>query len=77
MFGTAYALACKCFRICSSWTKLHTKLLFVKQIFLENGYPENFIKKCFKKFIDNTRVVTKTTLTAENKPLFLVLLDLK
>ena len=41
--GTAYILAYKCFRIFSLWTKLYTELLFLKQIFLENGYIENFI----------------------------------
>ena len=49
-FGTVYTLAYKCFRICSSWTKLHTELLFVKQIFIKNGYPESFIDKCFRIF---------------------------
>ena len=42
-FGTVNTLAYRCFRICSSWTKLHTKLLFLKTNFLKNGYPENFI----------------------------------
>ena len=42
-FGTVYKLAFRCFRICSSWTKLHTELVFLKEVFLKNGYPENFI----------------------------------
>ena len=36
-FGTVYILAYRCFRICSNWTKLHTELLFLKQIFLKSG----------------------------------------
>ena len=77
MLGTACTLACKFFQICSNWTKLHTELLFLKQIFSKNGYSENFINKCFKRFVDNTRNVPKTTLTVEKKPLFLVLLNLR
>ena len=45
-------------------------------MFLKNGYPEDFINKCFKKFMDNIHVVKETTLTVEKKPLVLVLLYL-
>ena len=48
-FGTVYKLAYRCLRICSSWTKLHNELVCLKEIFLKNGYPEDFINKCFKK----------------------------
>ena len=61
-FGTVYALAYRCSRICSSWTKVHNELVFLKEIFLKNDYPEDFINKCFKKFIDNIHVVKETTL---------------
>ena len=71
-FGTAYILAYRCLRICSSWTKLYRIILF-KTNFLKNGYPENFINKCFKRLTDNIHVVKKTTLTAEKKPLVLVI----
>ena len=33
-FSTVYTLAYRCFQIFLSWTKLHTELLFLKQIFL-------------------------------------------
>ena len=72
-FGTAYTLAYTCFRIFSSWTKLHNELVCLKETFLKNGYPEDFINKCFKKFMDNIHVVKETTLTVEKKPLVLVL----
>ena len=32
MFGTAYLLAYRCFKICSCWTKLHTELSSLKQL---------------------------------------------
>ena len=75
-FGNAYTLAYRCFQICSSWTKLHNELVCLKETFLKNGYPEDFINKCFKKFMDNIHVAKETTLTVEKKPLVLVLLYL-
>ena len=72
-FGTVYTLAYRYLLICSSWTKLHNKLGSLKEIFLKNGYPEDFINKCFKKFLDNIHVVKETTLTVGKKPLVLVL----
>ena len=36
-------------------------------------YPENFITKCLKRFMDNLHVVKETTLTVEKKPFELVL----
>ena len=55
-----------------SRTELHIQLLFLKQIFLKNGQPENFIKKSFKKNFVNIHVL-ETTLTVEKEPLILVL----
>ena len=75
-FGTVYTLAYRCFRICSSWTKLHNELVCLKETFLKNGYPEDFINKCFKKFMDNVHVVKETTLTVEKNPLVRVLVYL-
>ena len=41
-----------------------------------NGYPENFIDKCFKKFLDNIRLVKEKVAKVEEKRflLFLVLI---
>ena len=72
-FGTVYTLAYRCLRIFSSWTKLHNDLVCLKEIFLKNGYPEDFVNKCLKKLLDNIHVVKETTLTVEEKPLVLVL----
>ena len=71
-----YTLAYRYFRICSSWIKLYNELVCLKETFLKNGYPEDFINKCFKKFMDNIHVVKETTVTVEKKPLVLVLPDL-
>ena len=71
--GTVYTLVYRCFWICSSWSKLHNELFYLKETFLKNGCPEDFINKCFKKFMDNVHVVKETTLTVEKKRLVLVL----
>ena len=42
-FRTVYTLFYRRFRICSSWNKLHTELISLKQVFLKNGLPENFM----------------------------------
>ena len=54
-FGTFKTRAYRCFQICPSWTKLHTELFCLKQMFLKNGYPEHFINRCFKRFMDSVR----------------------
>ena len=42
-------------------------------IFHENGYPENFIDKCFTKFLDNIRLVKEGVPKVERKRLPLAL----
>lgn len=46
--GTLYPIALKYFLICSGWTKLHAELLFLKEVFLKNGYSEHVIKNISK-----------------------------
>ena len=46
---------------------------FMKQIFLKNDCSENFINKCFKRFMDNIHNPKETTLTVEKKSFALVL----
>ena len=60
------------FCICSNWTKFHTELIFLKGIFKKNGYPKNFIDKCFKKFLNNVHLVKKNV-PSRKKRLLLVL----
>ena len=52
---------------------MHNELVCLKETFLRNGYPEDFINKCFKNFLDNIDIVKETTLTIEKKSLILVL----
>ena len=74
--GTVYKLAHRYLRIRSSWITLHKELLSLEEIFLKNGYSEDFINKCFKTFMDSLDLAKETTLTVEKKPLVLVLLYL-
>ena len=42
-FSMTYTLFFRCFSICSNWTNFHNELVFLKDIFLKNGYPILFI----------------------------------
>ena len=42
-------------------------------MFQKNGYPKNFIDKCFKKFLNNIHLVKENVPTVEQKRLLLVL----
>ena len=45
----------------------------MKTIFRKNDYPENFIDKCFKKFLDNIHLVKEKVPAVERKCLLLVM----
>ena len=68
-----YTLVYRCFRISSNWTQFHTELIFLKEIFQKNGYPKNFVDRCFKKFLNNVHLVEENVPTVEKKRLLLVL----
>ena len=68
-----YTLVYRCFCICSNWTQVHTELIFLKGIFQKNGYPKNFIDRCFKKFLNNVHLVKVNVPIVEKKRLLLVL----
>ena len=68
-----YALVYRCFPICSDWTQFHAELTLLKKTFRKNGYPENFIDKSFKKFLDHIHLVKEKVPTVERKPLLLAL----
>ena len=71
--GMIYTLANRCFRICSSWSMFHQQLILLREIFKKNGYPENFIDRCFKLFLDRIHILKEKVPTVEKKPLRLVL----
>ena len=68
-----YTLVYRCFCISSNWTQFYTELTFLNGIFRKNGYPENFIDKCFKNFLNNVHLVKENVPTVEKKHSLLVL----
>ena len=54
--GMIYTLINRCFRICSSWSMFHQQLIFLREIIQKNGYPENFIDRCFKLFLNRIHI---------------------
>ena len=71
-FGMVYTLVSRCFYICSNWTQFHTELTFLKGILQKNDHPENFIDKCFIKFLNNIHLIKENVPTVEKKRLLLV-----
>ena len=59
----------KSFRICSNWSMFHQQLILLSEIFQKNGYPENFIDRCFKLFLNRTHILKEKVPTVEKKPL--------
>ena len=55
------------------WTKFHLGLVKLIDIFKNNGYPKNFVKNCFKMFLDNKYSVREKVIMVPKKTLFLVL----
>ena len=55
-FGKVHTLVYGCFRICSR----------------KNGCPENFIDKCFEKFLNNINLIKENAPIVVNKQLLLV-----
>ena len=68
-----YTLVYRCFRIFPNWIQFHTELTFLKEIFQINGYPENFIDKCFKKFLNNIHLIKENVPTVKKNRLLLAL----
>ena len=67
-----YTLIFRFFLICSKWAQLHTDITFLREIFCKNGYPENFIDKCFENFLNYIHLIKESVPTVEKKRLLLV-----
>ena len=48
-------------------------MTLLREIFQKNGYPENFIDRCFKVFLNRTHILKVKVPTVEKKLLQLVL----
>ena len=50
--GLVYTLLDRYFKICSSYHLFHSEILKLKKILLSNGYPEVFLDRCIRVFLD-------------------------
>ena len=71
--GMIYTLVNRCFEICSNWSMFHQQLILLREIFNKNGYPDNFIDRCFKLFLNRIHILKEKVPTVGKKPLHLVL----
>ena len=71
--GMIYFLVNRCFRICSSWSMFDQQLILLTGILQKNEFPENFIDRCFKLFLNRIHILKEKVSTVEKKPLRLVL----
>ena len=71
--GLVNILIFRCFKICSSYEKLHTEIVYLKQIFKHNRYPNDFADLCIKKFFDKLYITKKNYQTVEKKQLMIIL----
>ena len=51
----------------------YQQLTLLREIFQKNGYPENFIDRCFKLLLNRTHIIKEKAPRVEEKPLLLVL----
>ena len=50
----------------------HQQLILLREIFQRNGFPEKFIDRCFKLFLNRIHILIEKVLTVKKKPLRLV-----
>ena len=58
-YGLVNTLIFRCFKICSSYEKLHNEIVYLKEIFKRNRYPNDFVDLCIKKFFDKLYTTKK------------------
>ena len=71
--GLVNTLIFRCFKICSSYKKLHNGIVYLKEIFKRNRYPNDFIDVCIKKFFDKLYITKRIYQTVEKKQLLIIL----
>tara|TARA_Y100000310_G_scaffold202746_1_gene202988 strand:- start:291 stop:1547 length:1257 start_codon:yes stop_codon:yes gene_type:complete len=65
--GLIYTLLHRAFVLCCNWDKFHVEVCFLKKIFRKNLFPEYFIDRCVKTFLDKIFTVKKTVITVPKK----------
>ena len=51
----------------------HSQLILLREIFQKNGYPENFIDRCFKLILNKIHILKEKVPKVDKKALRLVL----
>ena len=68
-----YTLAYQFFKIFSDWKIFYEELIFLKYVYLHNGYFLSFIDICFKMVINKLVLKRTQVTTSETKTLILPL----
>ena len=71
--GLLETMLFRCFSICSSYEKFHEETVKLEEIFKRNFYPENFIDRCIKNFLNKLQIPKVVELTTAKRKLILVL----
>ena len=71
--GLINALIFCCFKICSSYENLHNEIVYIKEIFKHNRYPNNFVDRCIRKFFNKLHITKKIHQKVEKKQLLVIL----
>ena len=72
-FGLVHTLLHRSFSICSSYEKFHEEIVLLKEVFKKNEYPQFFIDKCIKKYLNKLFVPKRIIHTVDKKQVLLVL----
>ena len=65
--GLLYTLLHRAFVICSSWDKFHEEVCFLKKTFRKNSFPDFFIDRCVKYFLDKIFTAKKVIIDVPKK----------
>ena len=69
-----YTLINRWFWICSSWSTVDQQLILLKRNMIQkNVYPENFIDRCFKLFVNRIHILKERVSIVEKRSLRLFL----
>ena len=64
-YGLVNTLIFQCFKIYSSFKKLHNEIIYLKEIYKNNRDPNDFVDPCINKFFDKLYITKKTYQTIE------------
>ena len=72
-FGLVHTSLHCSFSICFSYEKFHEEIVLLKEVFKNNEYPQFFIDKCIKKYLNKLFVPKRIIHTVDKKQVLLVL----